>query len=139
MYSKVEGGYRADDVKKALQMLCDAGIVKRVSHTAANGLPLGSEVNDKFRKYIYLDSGLLLSILNMDFGGSQPLTELILAGAADDLVNKGGLAEMMLGWELVKYSNPRSQHDLYYWENVVNGTSSEIDYVIVRNMKVMPI
>lgn len=62
-----------------------------------------------------------------------------MAGAADDLVNKGGLAEMMLGWELVKYSNPRSQHDLYYWENVVNGTSSEIDYVIVRNMKVMPI
>ncbi len=92
-----------------------------------------------FIKKLYLDSGLLLSILNMDFGGSQPLTELILAGAADDLVNKGGLAEMMLGWELVKYSNPRSQHDLYYWENVVNGTSSEIDYVIVRNMKVMPI
>lgn len=120
-------------------MLCDAGIVKRVSYTAANGLPLGSEVNDKFRKYIYLDSGLLLSILNMDFGGSQVLTELILAGAAEDLVNKGGLAEMMLGWELVKYSNPRAQHDLYYWENIVNGTSSEIDYVIVRNMKVMPI
>lgn len=92
-----------------------------------------------FIKKLYLYSGLLLSILNMDFGGSQPLTELILAGAADDLVNKGGLAEMMLGWELVKYSNPRSQHDLYYWENVANGTSSEIDYVIVRNMKVMPI
>lgn len=31
----------------------------------------------------------------------QPLTELVLAGAADDLVNKGGLAEMMLGWELL--------------------------------------
>ena len=60
---------------------------------------MGSEVNDKFRKYIYLDSGLLLSILNMDFGGSHVLTELILADAADDLVNKGGLAEMMLGWE----------------------------------------
>lgn len=139
MYSKVEGGYRADDVKKALQMLCDAGIVKRVSHTAANGLPLGCEVNDKFRKYIYLDSGLLLSTLNMDLGGSQQFTELILAGAAEELVNKGGLAEMVLGWELVKYSNPRSQHDLYYWENIVEGTSSEVDYVIARNMKVMPI
>ena len=53
---------------------------------------MGSEVNDKFRKYIYLDSGLLLSILNMDFGGSQVLTELILADAADDLVHQGGLA-----------------------------------------------
>lgn len=139
MYSKVEGGYRADDVKKALQMLCDAGIVKRVSHTAANGLLLGCEINDKFRKYIYLDSGLLLSTLNMDLGGSQQFTELILAGAAEELVNKGGLAEMVLGWELVKYSNPRSQHDLYYWENIVEGTSSEVDYVIARNMKVMPI
>lgn len=46
---------------------------------------------------------------------------------------------MVLGWELVKYSNPRSQHDLYYWENIVEGTSSEVDYVIARNMKVMPI
>lgn len=139
MYSKVEGSYRADDVKKALQMLCDAGIVKRVNHTAANGLPLGCEVNGKFRKYIYLDSGLLLSVLNMDLGGSQPLTELVLAGAADELVNKGGLAEMVLGWELLKYGNPRSQHDLYYWENVSQGASSEIDYVIARNMKVVPI
>lgn len=42
MYSKVKGGYRADDVKKALQMLCDAGIVKRVSHTAANGCKAGT-------------------------------------------------------------------------------------------------
>ena len=30
--------------------------MKRVSHTPANGFPLESEVNDKFRKYIYLDS-----------------------------------------------------------------------------------
>lgn len=88
MYSKVEGGYRADDVKKALQMLCDAGIVKRVSHTAANGLPLGCEVNDKFRKYIYLDSGLLLSTLNMDLGGSQQFTELILAAPPKNLSTK---------------------------------------------------
>ena len=79
-YSHVEGGYRAEEVKKALQLLCDAGIIKRVSHTAANGLPLGAEVNDKFRKYIYLDSGLLLRILDMDLGSARQLTELILAG-----------------------------------------------------------
>ena len=116
-YSKVEGDSRAEEVKKALGLLCDAGVIKRVSHTAANGLPLGAEVNDKFRKYIYLDSGLMLRILDMDLGGARQLTEMILAGTAEDLVNKGGLAEMMLGWELIKYNNPRSQHDLYYWEN----------------------
>lgn len=139
MYSKVEGAYRAEEVKKALGLLCDAGIVKRVSHTAANGLPLGAETNDKFRKYIYLDSALLLRILDMDLGSARQLTELIVAGTAEDLVNKGGLAEMMLGWEMVKYNNPRSQHDLYYWENTAEGTRSEVDYIMARDMKVLPI
>ena len=139
MYSKVEGGYRTDDVKNALRMLCDAGIIKRVSHTAANGLPLGAEVNDKFRKYIYLDSALLLRILDLDFGASQNIVDTIVAGTAEDLVNKGGLAEMVLGWELVKYSSSRSQHDLFYWENTSENTTSEVDYIIVRNMKVVPI
>jgi len=138
-YSKVEGSYRAEEVKKALKLLCDAGIVKRVSHTAANGLPLGAETNDKFRKYIYLDSALLLRILDMDLGGARQLTDLIVAGTAEDLVNKGGLAEMVLGWEIIKYNNPRSQHDLYYWENTAEGTRSEVDYIIARDMKVLPI
>lgn len=139
MYSKVEGGYRAEDVKRALGMLCDAGLIKRVNHTAANGLPLGAETNVKFRKYIYLDSGMLLRILDMDMGSARPLTELIIAGTAEDLVNKGGLAEMVLGWEMVKYNNPRSQHDLYYWENTAEGTRSEVDYITSREMKVLPI
>lgn len=138
-YSKVDGSYRAEEVKKALKLLSDAGIVKRVSHTAANGLPLGAEVNEKFRKYIYLDSALLLRILDMDLGGARQLTDLIVAGTAEDLVNKGGLAEMVLGWELIKYSSPRSQHDLYYWENTADGTRSEVDYIIARDMKVLPI
>lgn len=138
-YSHVDGGYRSEDVKKALSLLCDAGIIKRVSHAAANGIPLGAEVNDKYRKYIYLDSGLLLRILDMDLGGARQLTEMILAGTAEDLVNKGGLAEMMLGWELVKYNNPRSQHELYYWENTAEGTRSEVDYIITRDLKVLPI
>lgn len=139
MYSKVEGGYRAEEVKKALGLLCDAGIIKRVSHTAANGLPLGDGVNEKFRKYIYLDSGLLLRILDMDLGSARQLSELILAGSVEDLVNKGGLAEMVLGWEMVKYNNPRSQHDLYYWENTAEGTRSEVDYIVARDLKVLPV
>ncbi len=138
-YSKVEGGYRAEEVKKALALLCDAGIIKRVSHTAANGLPLGAETNNKFRKYIYLDSGLLLRILDLDFGSAQQLTDLILSGTAADLVNKGGIAEMMLGWEIIKYNNPRSQHDLYYWENTTEGTLSEVDYIITHDLKIVPI
>ncbi|MBO4773542.1 MAG: ATP-binding protein [Bacteroidales bacterium] len=139
IFSKVEGHYRLDDVKKALSMLCDAGLIKRVSHTAANGLPLGAEVNLKFRKYIFADSGLLLRTLDMDLGGSRDLTQLILAGAAESLVNKGDLAELVLGWEMVKYGSPKSQHELYYWENTAAGTTSEVDYLMAKEMKVLPV
>ena len=122
-----------------MSLLRDAGLIKRVSHTSANGLPLGAECNNKFNKYIYLDSGLLLRILDLDLGGARQLTEMILSGAAADLVNKGGIAEMMLGWEIIKYNNPRTQHDLYYWENTSEGTLSEVDYIIARDMKILPI
>lgn len=138
-YSRVDGNFRAEEVKRALGLLCDAGIIKRVSHTAANGMPLGAEVNEKFRKYIYLDSGLLLRVLDMEIGGARQLTELIVAGSAKELVNKGGLIEMVLGWELIKYNNPRWQHDLYYWENIADGTRSEVDYVVPHDMRVLPI
>jgi len=139
VYSRVDGGYGTDDVKKALSLLCDAGLVKRVSHSAGNGIPLGAETNDKFRKYIYLDSGLLLRILDLELGGADELTALIMAGSANDLVNKGGLTEMVAGWEMVKYASPKTQHDLYYWQNLDKGTTSEVDYLTTRNLEVLPI
>ena len=139
VYSKVDGNYRSSVVKEALTMLCDAGLLKPVQSTACNGLPLGAEVNVKFRKFIYLDSGLLLRILDMEMGGSQALSEFILAGTAEDLVNRGSLTEMVAGWEIVKYGSSHTQHDLYYWENTDNGATAEVDYIISKNMKPLPI
>lgn len=139
VYNRVEGEYRAAEVKKALELLCNAGIVKQVIHTSANGLPLGAQGNANFRKYIYLDSGLLLRVLDMELGGTQQLSEKILAGAADELVNKGGLAEMEVGLEMLKYSSPLLSQDLYYWENTDRGTSSEVDYVVSKNLEILPI
>ena len=139
VYSKVPGGYSTENVKTALGMLSDAGIIKPVRHTAANGLPLGAEVNEKFTKYIFLDSGLLLSILDLDFGGAQRVNQLILAGSEEDLVNKGKLAELSVGWELVKASDFRHRYELYYWENLSNGATSEVDYVIPFDMNILPI
>lgn len=139
VYSRVEGGYRSEDVKRALTMLCDAGIVKMVQHSAGNGLPLGAEVNQKFRKYIYLDSGLMLRILDMEMGSARPLTELILAGAAEELVNKGQITEMVAGWEIIKSLSPRTGHDLYYWENIADGATAEIDYLTTKDMQVVPV
>ncbi|MDE6295000.1 MAG: AAA family ATPase, partial [Muribaculaceae bacterium] len=130
IYSRVPGGYSVDDVKRALGLLSDAGLIKSVRHTAANGLPLGGQINEKFNKYLYLDTGLWLRVLDLDFGGAQSINELILTGSQEDLVNKGKLAELSAGWEMVKAADSRHSYELYYWENLSKGATSEVDYVI---------
>lgn len=139
VYSSVDGTYRAEQVKQALAMLKDAGLIKVVQYSAGNGLPLGAEINEKFRKYNYLDSGLLMRVLDLELGSSAPVEELVLAGTAEDLVNKGQLTEMVAGWEMVKYKSPAVSHDLYYWENISKGTTAEIDYLTAQDFKVVPV
>lgn len=140
VYSNVGGNYRSEKVKEALELLKDAGLVRPAVHTAANGVPLGAEINEKFSKYIFLDSGLLLRLLGLEnTGGQSEISRLILVGTASDLVNKGHVTEMVAGLELLKYSTPAQRHDLYYWQNLARGAQAEVDYVIVKDMKVVPV
>lgn len=138
VYSQVEGNYSIYEVKKALKLLCHAGLIYKVQHTAANGLPLGAEINKKFQKYIILDSGILLCLLNMEANGAQEIKQDILTATAADLVNKGSLTEMVAGLELIKYNNTKRRPELFYWENTDKGTTSEVDYILSRDMKVLP-
>ncbi len=138
VYSQVEGNYSIYEVKKALTLLCHAGLIYKVQHTAANGLPLGAEINKKFQKYIILDSGILLYLLNMEANGAQEIKQDILTATAADLVNKGSLTEMVAGLELIKYNNTKCRPELFYWVNTDKGTTSEVDYILSRDMKVLP-
>lgn len=140
VYSQVEGNYRSEKVKEALVLLKDAGLIRPTIHSAATGLPLGAIVNEKFVKYVFLDSGLLLRLLGMEnTGGQNELSKQILASTAADLVNKGNITEMVAGLELLKYNTPTQRHDLYYWQNLSRGAQAEVDYVIVKNMTIVPI
>lgn len=139
VYNRVEGSYRTDEIKRALTMLCDAGIIKEVRHTAANGLPLGAQTNNKFRKFIYLDSGLMLRMQALELGSASTMAQQILGGAAEDLVNKGSITEMVAGWEILKGMSNRTSHELFYWQDLGDGTMSEVDYVLVRDMQILPI
>ena len=139
IYSRVEGGYRTEEIKEALRLLRDAGIIIPVQMSAANGLPLGAQVNPKFTRYDYLDTGLLLRVLAMNYDDDKELTRLILAGEAPDLVNKGIVTELTVGLELMKSSNPQSKYDLFYWENLERNATSEVEYVIAKNTRCLPI
>ena len=139
VYSRVDGGYKTEEVKNALSLLCNAGIIIPVQMSAANGLPLGAQVNPKFTRYDYLDTGLLLRVLAMNYDDDKALTRLILAGDVPDLVNKGIVTELAVGLELLKSSNPQSKYDLFYWENLERNATSEVEYIIAKNATCLPI
>jgi predicted AAA+ superfamily ATPase len=139
-YSDVEGNNRTEKIKTALELLRNAGLIIPVIHTAANGLPLGAQTNEKFIKYLFLDSGLLLRQMGLEQpnGVAQILGE-ILTYSATDLVNKGNVTEMVAGLELLKYQSPTLRHDLYYWQNLSRGSQAEVDYVLAFSGTVLPL
>ena len=53
-------------VKEALELLIMAGLVYPVIHTAANGIPLGAEINLKVQRMFLFDTGLFQRMLGLN-------------------------------------------------------------------------
>ena len=138
VYSMVPGGYKTAEVKKALELLIKANIFIPVTHTDANGLPLGNERDDSYRKMLLLDTGLMLRLLNMTMGDITEITTHVLTATATDLVNKGPMAEMLAGLELLHYRSPHLQYELFYWLRQAKNATAEVDYILPYSMQVLP-
>lgn len=138
-YSAVGGGYRIDEVKKALEMLILAGLCVPVIRTYANGLPLGSGADLAYRKIMIFDPGIMLRILNMTLGDISEITTEILTESASNLVNRGSLAELVAGLEMQRYQSPKIRHTLYYWQREAKNSQAEIDYIDSFGRNVLPI
>ena len=63
----------------------------------------------------------------------------ILVADDIDMINKGGIAEVFAGNELIKSMDNRIRGQLFYWHNEEKGTSSEVDYLIQRENKIIPV
>ena len=109
-----------------------AGLVIPVTHTSANGLPLGAEINPKFRKLIVLDTGIFQRLLGLQ------LSEILLNDDFD-AINKGGIAETFVGLELLKSSSFYQPMRLFYWQREEKNARAEIDFVVQKDTDIVPI
>ncbi len=132
VYSLVNRELRSETIRQALQTLVLAGLVYPVVHSSSNGLPLGAEVNRKYSRMIMLDTGIMQRLLNLN------LTEFLLAKDFST-INKGALAEVFVGTELIKSAPFDSQAELYCWHREDKTGNAEIDYVTEFDGNVLPI
>ena len=79
-FKKISDDYRSSQIRDAITLLTLAGIITPVIATSGNGIPLDAEANEKSTKILFLDSGLLLSVLKLEGNLSQQLIELIMNG-----------------------------------------------------------
>ena len=119
-------------IKEGVELLELAGIIYPVTHTSANGLPLAAEMNTKYRKYLPLDTGIYQRFLRLDLG--QLLTAETL-----QQVNKGALAELFVGLELLKSAPGTNPVQLFYWQREKSGSSAEVDYVVQSGAGIVPV
>ena len=131
-YSKASESANIDQVKEALQLLEMAGLIYPIHHSSASGIPIGAQINRKFTKYLPFDTGILQRFLGLNIGE-------ILIGETLEQINKGDIAELFVGLEMLKAMPTNTRSQLYYWQREKNGSQAEVDYLIQRGDKIIPI
>lgn len=119
-------------IKQVVDLLEMAGLVYRVTHSSSNGIPIGAETNPKKIKLLIFDTGVYQRILGLD------VASLLLK---DDIevVNKGNIAELFVGLELLKSSDCYERTALFYWHREAKNSKAEVDYVIQIQNNIVPI
>jgi len=126
-YSEISRDVTTPRVARAMEQLHMARVMTRVVRTAANGLPLAAEENRKFFKLLFLDTGLVSTMLNSSW---QALQENLM------LINRGALAEQWVGQELLSSLDGHLPPYLHYWAREARSSSAEVDYVIANDKPV---
>lgn len=131
-YSRVDPDARSRDVKRALELLVMARVVRRVTHTDATGLPLGATLKETAFKTYFLDVGLVNAACGID-----RLTPEQVADAR--FVNEGAMAEQFIAQHLPLLAPDDRAYAPTYWLREGRANNAEVDFVQQFGPDVAPI
>ena len=131
-YSNVVSRSSLPMLKESLELLIKAGLAYKVHHSSARGIPLGAQVDYKKFKVICFDCGIQQRMMGLEFKD-------YLVAENFNQINKGNIAEIYVGLELIANSSPNNPCPLYYWHRESNNSNAEVDYVIQKSEKITPI
>ena len=132
VYSRAVENTKHESIKTAVELLIMAGLAYPITHSSANGVPLAAELNHKHQKIIVFDTGIMQQALKLD------ISKLFL-GETLQQINKGSIAEMFVGLEIVKNMPCNASAQLFYWQREQRGSQAEIDYLIEDGTKIVPV
>jgi predicted AAA+ superfamily ATPase len=131
-FAHVSSDIKSRELGAALHLLENAGLVHKVYHTSANGMPLGGELDEKKFKVLFFDVGLALRLLDLSVRDLYLNNDL-------HLVNNGAITELLAGLEIVAHSPNDMRAHLYYWHRESKSANAEVDYVLAKNQRIIPV
>jgi len=133
VYAQAADGIKQHQAKRALELLAAARLCHLVRYSAATGLPLGGDAQDKFRKAILLDIGMFHALAD------TPASDRFPAWADLAPAVRGQLAEQLVGQALLLAGDASGDGPrLFYWQRE-GGRPGEIDYVIQTGTRIVPV
>ena len=81
---------------------------------------------------LIFDTGIFQRILGLKISD-------IIIGDVFEVINKGHIAELYVGLELLKVENCFQKTELYYWQRDAKNSQAEVDYVCQFNENIVPL
>ena len=133
VYSRVGEGVKLQQAKRALELLAMARLCQLIPHSAANGIPLAAEANDRIRKVALLDVGLAHGLWNTPAGRGFPQWSELPPQV------QGGLSEQLAAQELrTAVGGPDVVAQVHHWRRE-GGRNAEIDYLVEIDARIVPV
>ena len=133
VYAHVGEGVKQHQSKRALELLAGARLIHVVRHSAANGLPLGGEAKDTFRKAALVDVAVFHALAGTPAGDRFPAWHDLSPDVRGQLTEQLAGQALRLGGEL-SGDGP----ELYYWQRE-GGRPGEIDYLVQAGARILPV
>jgi len=132
VYAKLSPGDRANEIKRAIDILSHSRIITKAMHTDASGLPFKAGVNEKFCKLFFVDIGLFNYLSGLQWDHISSLQDR-------ELINEGALAEQFIAQHLAYRYSGLEAPDLYYWLREESSQNAEVDFITQVGRDIIPI
>ena len=126
IYSKLSERFSGPTIKKGVEVLSLAKIIKPIENVSVAGLPFS--VSGKQFKLYFIDIGLLLAMSNVSY-------ENLFAQNNLNVLFSGSWAEQFVAQQLVC----NHSKTLKYWARTNKNSNAEVDYVIENDGEIIPI
>ena len=127
-YTRLDGSHSGPTNRRAFDLLCKARVIHKIPSCDPSGLPLGASASDRRFKAALLDIGLLQTLCGVP-------VELELREHDLLAMYRGALAAQFAAQEMIASHGS----ELFYWARDARGSSAEVDYLAIRDGRIVPV